>query len=180
MTSGVFVFPPTPGTNILKLARHGYGFATEVKSEAMGRTVSGPRRDSSNAASGYVPDDADAALREGLRSYFPSVCDRPWMNRRLCWYTDTPSGDFIIDRHPQLDGLFVATGGAGHAFKFLPVLGKYIVDCFENTASTQLREKWRLKVPSGPSASGEVNMSGDGSRGGPPLRKLSVAEQSKL
>ncbi|KAL4969945.1 NAD(P)/FAD-dependent oxidoreductase [Aspergillus stella-maris] len=180
MTSGVFVFPPTPGTNILKLARHGYGFATEVSSEVSGGTVSGPRRDSSNASSGYVPDDADAALREGLRSYFPSIGDRPWMNRRLCWYTDTPTGDFIIDKHPELDGLFVATGGAGHAFKFLPVLGKYVVDCFENAAPVELREKWKLKVQPKGSAAGSVVMSGDGSRGGPPLRKLSVLEQSKL
>ncbi|RDW86103.1 NAD(P)/FAD-dependent oxidoreductase [Aspergillus mulundensis] len=180
MTSGVFSFPPTPGTNILKLARHGYGFATEVKSEATGRTISGPRRDSSNAASGFLPDDADAGLRDGLKSLFPSLADRPWINRRLCWYTDTPTGDFIIDRHPALEGLFVATGGAGHAFKFLPVLGKYVADCFEDRASNELRQKWRLKAPEKESVGGSVVMSGDGSRGGPPLRKLSVLEQSKL
>ncbi|KAL4767062.1 FAD dependent oxidoreductase [Aspergillus nidulans var. acristatus] len=180
MTTGVFSFPPTPGTNILKLARHGYGFATEVQSEATGRIISGPRRDSSNAASGYVPDDADAALRGGLKSLFPSLGDRPWLNRRLCWYTDTPNGDFIIDRHPTLNGLFVATGGSGHAFKFLPVLGKYVADCFEGCASSELRQKWRLKAPEKDFAQGPVVMSGDGSRGGPPLRKLSVLEQSKL
>ncbi|KAL4786410.1 FAD dependent oxidoreductase [Aspergillus varians] len=178
MTSGVFSFPPTPGTHILKLARHGYGFATEVTSEVTGRAISGPKRDSSNAASGYLPDDADAALRDGLRRLFPSLGDRPWLNRRLCWYTDTPRGDFIVDHHPTLEGLFVATGGAGHAFKFLPVLGKYVADCFEGTAPTQLREKWQLKAPS--KDAGPVVMSGDGSRGGPPLRKLSVLEQAKL
>ncbi|KAL6237967.1 hypothetical protein BDW75DRAFT_52536 [Aspergillus navahoensis] len=180
MTTGVFSFPPTPGTNILKLARHGYGYATEVRSAATGRIISGPKRDSSNAATGYLPDDADAALRDGLRRFFPSLGDRPWSNRRLCWYTDTPNGDFIIDRHPTLDGLFVATGGAGHAFKFLPVLGKYIADCFENRAPSELRQKWRLKAPEKESSPGSVVMSGDGSRGGPPLRKLSVLEQSKL
>ncbi|KAL4805430.1 FAD dependent oxidoreductase [Aspergillus unguis] len=177
MTKGVFSFPPTPGTNILKLARHGYGFATEVTSEATGETISGPRRDSSNAASGYIPDDADQALRDGLKQLFPSLADRPWSNRRLCWYTDTPTGDFIIDQHPSLEGLFVATGGAGHAFKFLPVLGKYIVDCFENRAPSELREKWKLKASS--KQDGPL-MLGDGSRGGPPLRKLSALEQSKL
>jgi sarcosine oxidase/L-pipecolate oxidase len=53
-----------------------------------------------------------------------------------------------------------------------------VADCFENKASQELREKWRLK-PATPGA-GTVNMSGDGSRGGPPLRKLTVLEQSKL
>ncbi|KAL2816975.1 FAD dependent oxidoreductase [Aspergillus granulosus] len=177
-TTGVFSFPPTPGTNILKFARHGYGYTTEATSEATGRTVSGPKRDASNASSGYLPDDADQALREGVKQLFPSLQDRPWSNRRMCWYTDTPSGDFIIDHHPTLQGLFVATGGAGHGFKFLPVLGKYVADCFENKAPRELREKWRLKAPT--DGAGTVNMSGDGSRGGPPLRKLTVLEQSKL
>ena len=77
------------------------------------RTVSGPKRDASNARSGYLPGDADEALREGLRQFAPRFGDRPWMNRRLCWYSDTPEGDFIADHHPDLDGLFLAFGGAG-------------------------------------------------------------------
>lgn len=115
MSTGVFCFPPTPGSNILKLARHGYGFANEVTVQEDGtqRTVSSPKFDESNAATGYLPEDADRDLREGLRRFFPKFADRPWMNRRLCWYTDTPKSDFIIDHHPTLQGLFVATGGAG-------------------------------------------------------------------
>ncbi|RAO64978.1 uncharacterized protein BHQ10_000990 [Talaromyces amestolkiae] len=113
MTTGVFCFPPTPGTNILKLARHGHGYATEAVSETTGRVISSPRREGSNAKSGYLPDDADEALRDGLRQFFPKLEGRAWMRRRLCWYTDTPTGDFIIDHHSALDGLFVATGGAG-------------------------------------------------------------------
>ncbi|KAL5342059.1 FAD dependent oxidoreductase [Aspergillus crustosus] len=178
MTTGVFSFPPTPGSNILKVARHGYGFATEIQPEVSGRSISGPKRDSSNAATGYLPDDADQALRDGLGQLFPSLKDRPWLNRRMCWYTDTPTGDFIIDRFDGVEGLFVATGGAGHAFKFLPVLGKYVADCFEDKAPKELRQKWRLRVPE--KGAKAVTMSGDGSRGGPPLRKLSVLEQAKL
>ncbi|TDZ55087.1 L-pipecolate oxidase [Colletotrichum trifolii] len=176
--SGVFVFPPTPGRNsVLKVARHGFGYATEVRVGDSGTVVSAPKRDGSNAASGYLPDDADEGLREGLRQLAPEFADREWLNRRLCWYSDTPEGDFIMDSHPSIDGLFVATGGSGHAFKFLPVLGRYIVDCFEGKASQGLRHKWRLRVPDG--KQDEVKL-GDGSRGGPPLRKLTRIEQSKL
>lgn len=63
-------------------------------------------------------------------------------------------------------------------FKFLPILGKYIADCFENKASKELREKWRL--PPSPGGSKAYDMAGDGSRAGPPLRKLSDFEKSKL
>ena len=113
--TGMFCFPPTPETNILKIARHGYGYATQfdVDDDTSRRTVSSPKRDSNNASSGYLPQDADTALREGLRQLLPDFAGHEWMKRRLCWYSDTPSGDFIIDYHPETKGLFFATGGAG-------------------------------------------------------------------
>lgn len=115
-SSGVFVFPVTPGSNILKVARHSYGFATDVEikeGDRAGTRVSSPKRDNSGVASSFLPDEADAALREGLSQLVPEFAMHPWSQRRLCWYTDTPEGDFIVDRHPSLKGLFVATGGAG-------------------------------------------------------------------
>lgn len=115
LSTGVFCFPPTPGTNILKVARHGYGFGTSVPVDEDGhpRIVSSPKRDGNNAAESYLPDDAEEALREGLRQLLPAFADRPWMNRRLCWYSDTPEGDFVIDHHPGVGGVFLATAGAG-------------------------------------------------------------------
>jgi sarcosine oxidase / L-pipecolate oxidase len=111
MSTGVFCFPPTPSTNILKIARHGYGYETTVKEGD--RLVSSPKRDSNNATSSYLPEDADKALRDGLRQLLPEFSDRPWAYRRLCWYSDTQEGDFVVDYHPQIPGLFLATGGAG-------------------------------------------------------------------
>ncbi|KAJ6789825.1 hypothetical protein PWT90_04516 [Aphanocladium album] len=176
---GVFVFPPTPGTNILKVARHGYGYAT-AETVDDGHTepsvLSCPRRDANNARHSYMPDDAQEGLRDGLRDLVPEFAERPWSRLRLCWYSDTPEGDFIVDNHPQVPGLFLATGGSGHGFKFLPVLGKYIVDCLENKAPESLRYKWRMRPESN---AGEIKI-GDGSRGGPPLRTLTALEQSKL
>ncbi|KAM3508151.1 hypothetical protein MY10362_001356 [Beauveria mimosiformis] len=176
---GVFVFPPTPGTNILKIARHGYGYAT-AETVDDGRTppsvLSCPRRDANNARTSFMPEDAQQGLRDGLRDLVPEFAERPWSRLRLCWYSDTPEGDFIVDNHPQVEGLFLATGGSGHGFKFLPVLGRYIVDCLENKASQSLRHKWRMRPDSEAS---DIKI-GDGSRGGPPLRTLTTLEQSKL
>lgn len=116
MTSGVFVFPPYPGNNMLKVAYHGHGFevkASEETGESHRRVFSAPRRDSNNAASTFLPEDADKYLREGLRQLIPSIADRPWVKGRLCWYTETPKGDFIADYHHSVAGLFIATGGSG-------------------------------------------------------------------
>ncbi|KAK2045516.1 FAD dependent oxidoreductase [Colletotrichum somersetense] len=177
MSTGVFCFPPTPGTNLLKVARHGFGYATEFEADA-GRKVSSPKLVGSNAASGFLPRDADEALREGVKLFFPEFAEREFTGRRLCFYTDTPEGDFVVDYHPDVEGLFFATGGAGHAFKFLPVIGSHVADCFERKAPTALREKWRMRR----AVAGEttLRMAGDGSRGGPPLRKLSPEEQAML
>jgi sarcosine oxidase/L-pipecolate oxidase len=50
---------------------------------------------------------------------------------RVCWYTDTFDNRFVIDRVPETEGLIVATGGSGHAFKYLPIIGEWIVDIIE-------------------------------------------------
>ncbi|KAM0199053.1 hypothetical protein ACHAPI_003498 [Fusarium lateritium] len=178
LSTGVFIFPPTPKTHILKIARHGYGWATEIRvTDPLGqsRAVSTPKYEN-NAAANYLPEDAQEALREGLQQLVPEIGDREWLRTRLCWYSDTPEGDFIVDYHPVREGLFLATGGAGHAFKFLPVLGRYVADCFEDTAPKEIRHKWRLRAPTGE----DMIKKGDGSRGGPPLRKLTRMEQAKL
>jgi len=50
---------------------------------------------------------------------------------------------------PGHQNLFVATGGSGHAFKYLPVLGKRIVDILERKVlvgdeeEVARRWKWR-------------------------------------
>lgn len=74
-----------------------------------------------------VPPEAIKEFRDFLRGTYPAVADRPFTSTRICWYLDTASSDFIIDWHPEYEGLFVATGGSGHAFKFAPVLGDAIV-----------------------------------------------------
>lgn len=109
--TGVFCFPPTPDTHELKLARHGFGYATQVNVD--GSRLSSPRLKGNNTASGYLPDDAEQALRDGVKFFFPQIADRPWSRLRMCWYTDTPNGDFVVDNHPSLEGLFMATGGSG-------------------------------------------------------------------
>ena len=48
----------------------------------------------------------------------------------------------MIDYHPRHPGLFLATGGSGHGFKFLPVIGDKIVDAIEGLLHPELQEMW--------------------------------------
>lgn len=54
----------------------------------------------------------------------------------------TTSGDFIISPHASAKGLYIATCGSFHGFKFFPVLGKYITQMLEGTMAPELVEKW--------------------------------------
>ncbi|KAI1633691.1 FAD dependent oxidoreductase [Biscogniauxia mediterranea] len=178
LTDGLFVIPPRDC--VLKVARHSYGYLnpTTVAHPPLGnpdpqglllppppsKTVSLPltHLDDANLE---IPEEGKAALREGLRKLVPELEDRPFFKTRLCWYTDTPTADWIIDYHPHWQGLFIATGGSGHAFKFLPVLGDQIVDSITGNPPKEFREKWKWRTVDDVE---KVIATEDGSRGGSP------------
>ena len=174
MSTGMFVMPPT-AEGVLKIARHGYGYRNLVRvgedevrerdpwlagrkgGGGEGVEVGVPAEDFES-----LPGEGYAAFREFLAKTLPFLVDRPFVKTRVCWYTDTATGDFLIDWHQGYGGLFLATGGSGHGFKFLPVLGERVVDVLEGSCEAglgrQLKDLWRWKEGK--------NEKGDGSRGG--------------
>ncbi|KAI1112113.1 sarcosine oxidase [Nemania sp. NC0429] len=66
---------------------------------------------------------------------------------RICWDCVTPSEDFIISRHPASEGLFVATCGSFHGWKFLPVIGRYVTQMLEGTLESDLEKRWAWDRP---------------------------------
>ncbi|OCK74421.1 putative fructosyl amino acid oxidase [Lepidopterella palustris CBS 459.81] len=78
-----------------------------------------------SALEGWSTRDHDQAKSDSVLN---SIAVRPFARVRKCWYTDTPSLDFIVDYHPSYGkSLFVATGGNDHAFKFLPIIGEKVI-----------------------------------------------------
>ncbi|ATY62964.1 sarcosine oxidase [Cordyceps militaris] len=61
---------------------------------------------------------------------------------RICWDAFTTSSDFIISPHAAAKGLYLATCGSFHGYKFFPVLGKYVVQMLEGELSPELQAKW--------------------------------------
>lgn len=80
-----------------------------------------------------IPAQAMRVLRGFVDEYLPELKEEgiDITFTRVCWYTDSFDNHFVIDHVPNQDGLFVATGGSGHAFKYLPNLGKWVVDILE-------------------------------------------------
>jgi glycine/D-amino acid oxidase-like deaminating enzyme len=67
-----------------------------------------------------------ARLREYLREHIPQLEDAPVLETRVCQYENTWNGDFLIDRHPEMENVWIAGGGSGHGFKHGPALGEYL------------------------------------------------------
>ncbi|KAF3937945.1 hypothetical protein ABW19_dt0201625 [Dactylella cylindrospora] len=169
LSDGMFIFPPRDG--VMKIAKHAYGYVNTVEVE--GEDGKGGKRKVSRPVTAvsdpgvWIPEEDEEVLKRGMGEMVPMLKGREFVKTRLCWYTDTPTGDFIVSYHPTLDRLFVATGGSGHAFKFLPVLGEKVADAVEGKLEEEFKEKWRFRD----AVEGPV-VTKDGSRNGPEMVEL--------
>jgi len=93
----------------LKIAidRHGERFDPDTGS----RIISGAGQDE---VRGYV------------RRLFPEMKEAPVVETRVCQYENTSNGDFLVDRHPSCENMWLVGGGSGHGFKHGPVMGEYV------------------------------------------------------
>jgi len=66
------------------------------------------------------------AAREYLAKRVPRLADAPVTESRVCQYENTWNGDFLIDRHPAIENVWVVGGGSGHGFKHGPLVGEYV------------------------------------------------------
>jgi sarcosine oxidase len=66
-----------------------------------------------------------ATARAYLARRFPKLKGAPLTESRVCQYENTSNGDFIIDRHPEIDNVLIVGGGSGHGFKHGPAVGDH-------------------------------------------------------
>lgn len=104
----------------------------------------GPGRDAHPDDDRTTTPEEEVKFRDFLKQSLPSLYDAPIAASKTCFYADSWDGDFYIDHDPELTGLVYATGGSGHAFKFIPVLGKIVADVVEHKQNPySSRFAWR-------------------------------------
>ncbi len=64
-------------------------------------------------------------LREYLEMRFPGLKGAPFVGERVCQYTNSSNGDFLIDRHPGFSNIILVGAGSGHGFKHGPEVGRF-------------------------------------------------------
>ncbi|KAJ6171845.1 hypothetical protein N7470_000912 [Penicillium chermesinum] len=96
--------------------------------------ISTPRTKYSSEPINTVPLYGLQRMKRVIGGLFPELKEIGFTDSRLCWYTDSIDNEFVIDYVPGYsDSLFICTGGSGHGFKFLPILGKYVKNQLEKT-----------------------------------------------
>jgi sarcosine oxidase len=124
---GGYTIPPLEGKGFkLALDQHGSSFDPD----------SGLR---------VVNQEETAAARAFLAERFPALREAPVVETEVCQYESTSSGDFLIDRHPQMSNVWLVGGGSGHGFKHGPMIGEYVTRIIEG-ADGEPRFSWASKL----------------------------------
>jgi monomeric sarcosine oxidase len=106
--------------------RRPYGFPDlESRGFKLAFDARGPDYDP-DAGDRLLPPDSLAEARRFLAERFPDLRDAPLAESRVCQYENTPTADFLIDRHPACENFWIVGGGSGHGFKHGPAVGEHL------------------------------------------------------
>jgi len=117
--TGFYGFPAEPGRAGFKLARH---LVTDP--------IDDPDFDRRTTPSGFVE-----AAGEFMRDWFGLDPSAYRATYESCMYNLSTSNDFLLDFHPEMPGVFLATAGSGHGFKFGSILGQIVLDRLDGIES---------------------------------------------
>ncbi len=81
------------------------------------------------------PNARDEAVLRGLaEKYFPDAAGAT-QAMKVCMFTNSPDGHFIIGRLPDAPQVVVAAGFSGHGFKFASVIGEVLAELTVDSAT---------------------------------------------
>ena len=94
----------------------------------------------------WVAQEYHERPREILTNHFPDLVGAPILETRACHYERSIDRNFIIDKHPEFENVWLAGGGSSESFKSGPVIGEYIAKRVLGIEDDpELAEQFRLK-----------------------------------
>jgi glycine/D-amino acid oxidase-like deaminating enzyme len=96
-----------------------------------------------------VGEQALRAVRTYLQSRLPDLQHSPLVETRVCQYENTSNGDFLIDRHPDCNNVWLVGGGSGHGFKHGPAVGQHVAQriCDDLEPESRFSIERKLQIP---------------------------------
>ncbi|KFX97637.1 hypothetical protein V490_02687 [Pseudogymnoascus sp. VKM F-3557] len=135
-----FFFEPDPKTKLFKLCPLGIGYTNTNKDTG----VSLPPIDLRSTRPDFIPIKDEEKLRQLLHETLPWMADRPFVDKRLCWFSDTRDSNYCIDFVPDTGkSVICLAGDSGHGFKMMPIFGRWVVDLIHAGKQDALRWQWR-------------------------------------
>jgi monomeric sarcosine oxidase len=98
----------------------------------------GPEFDPDTGDRVVTPNGVDTA-RAYLRRRIPALANAPVIESRVCQYENTSNGDFLIDRHPAFENVWLVGGGSGHGFKHGPAVAEYVCGMLSEQGESEPR-----------------------------------------
>ncbi|MEP7272556.1 MAG: FAD-dependent oxidoreductase, partial [Acidobacteriota bacterium] len=86
-----------------------------------------------------VTSSSLSLIREMLAERFPALKAAPLIESRVCQYENTRTGNFLVDRHPGLENVWLVGGGSGHGFKHGPAMGEFVAGLLTGVQSPEPR-----------------------------------------
>jgi monomeric sarcosine oxidase len=94
-----------------------------------------------------VSAESTKTIREYVARRVPLLADAPITETRVCQYENTSNGDFLIDRHPSWENVWLVGGGSGHGFKHGPAVGEYVTAMISGNGTAEPRFSLATKQP---------------------------------
>jgi len=98
------------------------GYGVKIATETYADTF-----DPNDASREVSREEIDAMVASFIRPNFPALTGR-CTKAKVCLYTVTPDFQFVIDRHPAMERVIVASPCSGHGFKHSAAIGEALAD----------------------------------------------------
>ena len=113
-----YSYPILPNTNAMLPNVDGLGLAVMM---TVGTTPVDP-----DTHDRVPTEEVKAEVLARTAQWFPALKGQPFINAHVCQLDSTVDANFIVDKHPGFDNVWLAGGGSDHGFKFGPVTGDYV------------------------------------------------------
>jgi sarcosine oxidase len=117
--------PPLPAYVDYDGAAYGVG-VLDGHGLKVARDVEGPAVDPDRQPEQAAPESVRSAAGY-LAFRFPALAGAAVERAKVCHYSTTADMEFILDRHPEHERVWIAGGGSGHGFKHGPAFAEHAV-----------------------------------------------------
>lgn len=145
-----YFFPPDEGSKIMKICLSGIRSSRIVPDPFDSEREASLPRFHNEYPQDTIPENCVSSLKALLQKYTPELANHQFFGSKICWIGDREGSHFLIDKVPGYGNLYVATGDSGHAYKFFPVIGNYIVQMIDGSLDDKIAFFWKWKPRNAP------------------------------